>query len=67
MDRKRPSVRGPVMVSVNAAILPPAFDDVTGLDKEVGVSGILDQEFVHIPGLVKEPCLLFHGLFEDGV
>ena len=66
-DRHLAGFRRDDEIGPERAVLTSSFDDVSCLDKEVGISGILDQEFVHIPGLVKESGLVFHRLLEDGV
>jgi len=54
-------------INPERAVLASPLDDVPGLDKEVQVPGILDQELVYVPGLVEEGGVVFHGLFEDAV
>lgn len=54
-------------VHTNRAVLPAAFHDVAGLDEEIDVSLVLDEELVHVAGLVDQGRLSVDRLLEHRV
>ena len=54
-------------VRAKRAILASAFDDVAGLDEEIDVAKIFDEELVDVGRFVKKGGSFFQAFLDDGI